>query len=151
VDATENQLRFSTDWKQEGLFEKAELPPPGSMDDSALVRETLVRAIKESGKSRAQIADEMSRLTGRTITEITLNKFSAESRTDYRWPAELDRAFCAATGDDQLLRCRAERAGYRVITKQEYELLELGREYLKQKRASEHISVLEKRLQGVDL
>lgn len=123
----------------------------GSMDDGPLVRHTLATSIKTSSRSRAQIAEEISRLTGRRLTEISLNKFTAETRTDYRWPAELDRAFATATGDDSILRCRAEQAGYHVVTSDEYALLELGRQYLTQKRAAQMAAELEKRLAGVDL
>jgi hypothetical protein len=120
------------------------------MNDSDLVRGVLAQAIRQCGKSRAQIAEEISFLSSREITEISLNKFTAESRTDYRWPAELDRAFCQATGDDTLLCCRAELAGYKMINATDAELLELGREYLKQKRANEKVAALEMRLRGVE-
>jgi hypothetical protein len=123
----------------------------GCLNDSALIRSVLIRSIKECSKSRAQIADEISRLTGRKITEVTLNKFTAESRGDYRWPAELNRAFCVATGSDLLLHAIAEAAGYMMIRGEDVELLELGREYLRQKRASEKVAILERHLAGVDL
>jgi hypothetical protein len=123
----------------------------GSLNDAALIRSVLTRSIRNSGKSRAQIADEMSFLVGSKITERQLNGFTAESREDYPWKGELDRAFCFVTGDDTLLKCRAELAGYRVITEQEAELLELGREYLRQKRANERVQLLEKRLSGVEV
>jgi hypothetical protein len=149
-DATENAQRFSTVRGQKNLFEGGKIAGPGSLDDSQMVREALARAIRKCHKSRAQLADEITRLTGRKLTEIVLNKFTAGSRTDYRWPAELDRAFAVATGDDAILRCRIEAAGLFVITAQECELLELGREYLRQKRASEQVALLEKRLRGVE-
>jgi hypothetical protein len=120
------------------------------MDDSALVRGVIAQAIRRCGKSRAQLAEEISFLFGREVTEISLNKFTAESRSDYRWPAELDRAFCEATGDNTLLSCRAELAGYKMINAIDAELLELGREYLKQKRANEKVAALEMRLRGVE-
>lgn len=122
---------------------------PGSMNDGALVRQVLIQSIRRSSKSRTQIAEEISSLCGYQVTETSLNKFTAESRTDYRWPGELDRAFCRATGDDTLLKVRAELAGYRVIGGHEIHLLELGREYLRQQRAAEEISILQHRLAGV--
>jgi len=136
---------------QPNLFQSASEVQFGCFDDGELVRKVLTDSIRKCKKSRAQLAEEISFLSGRRLTEISLNKFTAESRTDYRWPAELDRAFCHATGDDTLLRCRAELAGYRLITADEIELLELGREYLRQKRANERVQLLEKRLQGVEL
>lgn len=124
---------------------------PGTFNDRALIRAVLIQSIRKSTKSRAQIAEEISYLVDQTITETSLNKFTAESRTDYRWPGELDRAFCRVTGDDTLLKVRAELAGYKVIGGYEVHLLELGREYLRQKRAAEEVQMLEKRLAGVKL
>lgn len=124
---------------------------PGSMNDAAVVRGVLVDSIRRCGKSREQIADAMSYFTGSEITVRRLNGFTAESADDYRFPAELDRAFCMATSDFRLLRCRVELAGYRVIDATEAELLDLGREYLRQKRACEKVALLEKRLQGIEL
>jgi hypothetical protein len=121
------------------------------MNDAALIRSIVADAIRKSSKSRAQIAEEMTYLVGREITERMLNGFTADSRDDYRWPAELDRAFCEATGDDRLLRCRVELAGYRVISQQEAEILELGRQYLMRQRAADNLAALEKRLGGVAL
>jgi len=124
---------------------------PGSFNDAFIIRGILVDAIKRSGKSRIQLAEEMSLLTGREITERMLNGFTAESKEDYRWPAELDRAFCHATGDDRLLTCRVEQAGLQVINGEEADVLKLGRQYLIRKSADEQIALLEARLRGVTL
>lgn len=123
----------------------------GVLNDGAVVRAVLIRSMRQCNKSRAQIAEEMTYLSGREVTETALNKYTAESRTDYRWPGELDRAFCRATGDDTLLKVRAELAGYRVIGAEEIHLLELGREYLRQVRAAHEVEILKTRLAGVAL
>jgi hypothetical protein len=137
--------------REQMLFDQAPQMVPGSMNDASLVRAALVESIRKCGKSRETIADQMSMLTGTEVTVRRLNAFTAESREDFRWPAELDRAFCAVTGCNELMCCRAELAGFRLITKDEAELLELGREYIRHKRAHERVEMLEKRLQGVDL
>lgn len=93
----------------------------------------------------------MSELLSTRVTVGMLNAFSAESKRLHRWPAAWDRAFCQATGDYALLVCRVLRAGFFVITAEEHDLLELGRQYLLQKRAAEEISRIERSLQGVDL
>jgi hypothetical protein len=136
---------------QPGLFEADLKPVPGSMNDSSVIRTALVEAIRRSGHSREVIADKMSALTGTEITVRRINAFTAESREDYRFPLELARAFCTVTGDFSLLHWIAELSSLRLITDTEFELLCLGREYLIQKRASETIGMLEKRLQGVEL
>jgi hypothetical protein len=136
---------------QLALIEGANAELTGTMNDSALIRGVLVEAIRNSGKSRPQIADEMSRLVGRQITERMLNAYTAESQEEHRWPAELTRAFCSATGDARLLRVLAEAAGLRVINDTESHLLELGRNHLQRSRAERAISAIEQRLDGSGL
>lgn len=124
---------------------------PGALNDDLLVREVITDAIKRSGKSREQIADEMSRSLAIAVTARMISSFTSESKELHRWPGAWDRAFCAAVGNDSLLKCRIELAGYQVIDAAESELLALGREYLRQKRASAQVEMLERRLQGLDL
>jgi hypothetical protein len=137
--------------REQSLFDRTSQMVPGSMNDAALVRTALVESIRKCGKSRDTIAEEMSMLTGTEVTVRRLNAFTAESREDFRWPAELDRAFCAVTGCNDLIRGRIELAGLRLITKAEAELLELGREYIRHKQAHEKMEMLERRLAGVEL
>ncbi len=126
-------------------------PLPGSMNDELMVRSVLGDAIKRSGKSRPQVAEEMSDLLGLSVTERMLNAFTAESKELHRWPAAWDRAFCHSTCDDRLLICRLQAAGLRAITPQEEKLLDLGRQYLRRKRAEKKISQIENDFDGVDL
>jgi len=149
--STENYREYFSPDPQANLFADGSMALPGSMYDAALVRLALIEAIRKSDKSRETIADEMSSLSGTQVTVRRINAFTAESREDYRFPLELTRAFCVATSDFTLLRRVAEMAGFRLIDVVEADLLELGRESLRQKRASENIALLEKRLQGVDL
>jgi hypothetical protein len=55
-----------------------------------------------------------------------LNAFTAESHENHRWPAAWTRSFCQVTGDWRLMRCAAERAGFRLITPQQADLLQLA-------------------------
>jgi len=80
-----------------------------------------------------------------------ITSFTTETKELHRWPGAWDRSFCVAVNNNRLLFCRVELAGYRVIDATEADLLELGKETLKQKRAAENAAMLEKRLQGVDL
>lgn len=116
---------------------------PGSMDDASLVRALVSDAIKLSGKSREQIAEQMSYLTGKEITARMLNCCTAESKELHRWPAEWDRAFCAATNDYRLVRERAQLSGFIVLEKEEAELLELGRSYRAMKLATQTVHEIE--------
>lgn len=137
--------------RQGNLFEGTSSVLPGSLNDAALIRATVTEAIRKSGKTRETIAEDMSRLTGTEVTVRRLNAFTAESREDYRFPSELIRAFCIATGNDGLLRNLAQLAGFHLVNETDFQLLQLGREYLKQKRANEKVALLEKGLSGVEL
>ena len=124
---------------------------PGSLNDAHLVRAVLTEVIRACGKSRATICEEMTYLSGQEVTERRLNGFTAESKEDFRWPAELDRAFCTVTGDTRLLTCRVELHGLHVITADEMELLELGRAFLKRTQSEDQIALLQRRLHGRSL
>jgi hypothetical protein len=124
---------------------------PGSFNDDSLVRGIITDTIKRCGKSREEIAEQMEALLAVQITARMIASFTAESKELHRWPGAWDRAFCKVTGDFRLLRCRVELAGYHVIDGAEADLLELGREFLRQKRASERVSFLESRLVGVEI
>ena len=122
-----------------------------NFDDDQTIRSLISSAIRQCAKSREQIVEEMTALLGEKITLRMLNSYTSEAAEQHRWPLQYTRAFCHVIRDWSLLRCIAERAGFSLITPSESELLALGREYVRQKRASEQIALLEKRLQGVDL
>lgn len=149
--STENHAQSFAANRQASLFDGRKEVVPGTLNDAGVVRAALIEAIRKCGKSREELADQMSSLTGTEVTVRRINAFTAESREDYRFPSELARAFCLATGDFSLLRRQAELAGFHLVTETEYELLRLGREYLRQKRASSQVEMLEKRLAGVEL
>jgi hypothetical protein len=123
-------------------------PPQGSLNDVQCVRTALAESIRGCGKSRAQIAEEMTYLSNRKVTERMINGYTAESQEDYQFPADLTRAFCVATSDMRLLKCMAELQGLRVVNADEAELIELGRAFLQRTEAEEQIALLQKRLQG---
>jgi hypothetical protein len=124
---------------------------PGSLNDDSLVREVVTASIKRSGKSREQIAEEMTRTLGLPVTARMITSFTSESKELHRWPGAWDRSFCAAVNDNRLLFCLVELAGFRVIDSTESKLLELGREFLRQKRASENVQLIEAGLRGIEL
>ena len=107
--------------------------------------------MRKCPRSRAEIADLMSALTGTSVTEIQLNKYASDSREDYRFPCELQRAFCVVTGDYRLMTYAAQATGLLLVDAEDAALLELGREYLRQKRAASNIAALETKLSGVPL
>ena len=123
-------------------------PPQGSLNDELLVREIITRSIKQCSKSREVIAEEMSSSLDLAVTARMISSFTSKSKELHRWPGAWDRAFCAAVGSNDLLFCRVQRAGFKVIDQGEADLLELGREYLRQKQAAENIALLEQKLRG---
>jgi hypothetical protein len=130
----------------------AEDPPsPGSLNDESAIRTILTEVIRKSAKSREEIAEQMTVMVGERVSVRMLNSYTSEAAEQHRWPSQYTRAFCYVVQDWGLLRCIVERAGFRMITPAEAELLALGREYLRQKRAAEQIQLLEKRLGGFDL
>jgi hypothetical protein len=124
---------------------------PGTLNDDSMVRAIITNSIKRSSFSREAIAERMSELLGLSVTARMITSFTAESKELHRWPGAWDRAFCAAVDDDTLLKCRAEAAGYQLIRDEEIQLLELGRQYLRRKRAAEETDRLEACLRSVDL
>ncbi len=117
-----------------------------SCDDDSLVRGILTDAMRRCTKSRAQLADELSVLVGRPVTEAMLNAYTASSKDGHRWPSAWDRAFCVVTGDFRLLREKVALAGLRVIGEEDVEFLELGRQYLAQEKAAEAIARLKNKI-----
>lgn len=76
----------------------------GELAVDTRVREMLANAIRNCSKSREQIAEEMSGLTGKPITVHMMNAYTAICKEPSRFPACWVQAFCDVTGDDQLQR-----------------------------------------------
>jgi hypothetical protein len=76
----------------------------GSADHDLKLRTLFADILYRCPKSRDQIADEMSAITGRKITKQMLDGYAAPSKEAARFPAAFTPAFCKATGDDRLLR-----------------------------------------------
>jgi hypothetical protein len=68
--------------------------------DSAL-RRLLTASIKRSGKTRAEIAAEMTLHTGQRISKRMVNDWTAESKKPARFPAAFVATFCEVTGSDE--------------------------------------------------
>jgi hypothetical protein len=119
---------------------------PGSLNDESIVRGIVTDAIRKSAKSREIIAEEMSQLVGARVTVRMLNSYTSGAAEQHRWPAQYTRAFCHVVQDWTLLRCITDLSGFHLISVEELDLLELGRQYLKRKSADEQITLLEAKL-----
>lgn len=124
---------------------------PAGMNQDSVVRALLTDAIKKSPKKRQQIAEELTVALGVRITEAMLNAYTSATHDRYRWPLAWTCAFSKITGDTRLVTALGECLGLMVCDEQERLLLELGRQYLQQKQATDRISDLEKKLKGQEL
>ena len=77
-------------------------PEPDSQD--LKVRKTIRQAIRASGKSRSQIADELAARLGRPVSDRMLDDFAAPSKEGSRFQAAWVAAFCEVTNDRRLQR-----------------------------------------------
>jgi hypothetical protein len=98
----------------------------GLLNLAADVRKAMTTAIRESGKSREQIAGEMSVATGMPITLYMLNAWTAESREDHRFPLQYAVAFEAVTGSFALTELHNARRGCRTLIGADALLADLG-------------------------
>lgn len=144
--STENGDRRFSAGAQQKLFGLKTSTAAGSLDDAATVRSSIGNSLRRSAKSREQIAECMSRLTGTQVTVRQLNNFTSEAREDCRFPLELLRAFCVAAEDYSPLIEIVRELNLNLITETESNVLALGREYLRQKSATETMKRLEEQL-----
>lgn len=121
----------------DGLFS----PPPraipaaiGALDIGLRLRETLALVLHDAidpvtgeRMDRFAVAIALSRLCGRDVTKNMLDRFTAPSAEDWRFPAELIPALVKATGDRRLLELLAELCEARVVVGAEVWEAELGR------------------------
>jgi len=95
-----------------------------------LIGDLIADVIRASGKSRAVIADEMSRALGTEVTLHMLNAYTATSKQQQvRFPAAFVAAFCRVTGDDRLQRA--------LLSPWLREVLEIGEHELAVRRGVE--------------
>lgn len=106
--------------KQQDLFEyirklnearNADPDTEGTFNIRERLRRALNRAIKECGRSRAQIAGEMSHFLGVDVTKSIIDAWTAESKDNYRIPAEYLPAFCRVTDSNAPIEILNETAG----------------------------------------
>ncbi len=99
----------------------------GSLRSSEAVKEALRVALRGCGLSRETVADELSRLTGESISIHTVNNWAAPGKNDRSIPLEQLAALCVVTGDAGIARAALEAAGLTVLEDHEVPYFELGR------------------------
>lgn len=110
----------------------------GSFDIDGRLRRSLSEAIRDSGRSRAEIAAVMTDLVyGEAEGEITkaqIDSWCAPSRGDWNFPVKYLPAFVQATGAIWLLDELAALVGCKVLAGEQALLAELGAILLHERR-----------------
>lgn len=123
----------------------------GSLNWDAELRAALSEAIKNSKKSRAEIAAAMEDALGADpnypVSVSTLDAWTAPSRTDWRFPLLYLPAFIEATGATWLLARLAAKSGHQVVTGEAAIGAELGAVLAEQDRLKERARDLRKLMQ----
>lgn len=111
------------------LFDVPVAPAPvgGSLDYATELRFVLSDAVKRCPKTRNEIAARMSDLTGHDITKAQIDAWTAESKTEWRFPFEYAAAFEVATDSTCLQELLGRKRGSRILVGEETLLAELGR------------------------
>lgn len=99
----------------------------GSLRTSEGVKEALRGALRNCGLSREVIAEELSRLTGESISIHQINNWTSAAKDDRSIPLEQLAALTIVTGDAGLAQTALECAGYVVLRPEERAFYELGR------------------------
>lgn len=122
---------------------------PGGMDISLVVRDAIVALLSFAsahGLDRHDVAAQVSRLTGRDMSKNMLDRYTAPSADDWRFPLEALPALTLATGDYRLLELVAEKCGCRIARGEEALLAEIGALMLQERSVKSRLGVLQKNL-----
>jgi hypothetical protein len=108
------------------------------------LRSSLRQAIKECPLSVAQIAGEISHLTGDTITADVIYSWTRETDSDgginrRHIPAEYLPAFCSVTGCNEPLIIMGKLSGFFVLPGPEALRAEIAREEARKKRITDSL------------
>lgn len=98
-----------------------------SLRTSGGVKEALRQALDQCGLSRETVADELTRLTGETVTVHTVNNWAAQGKAERRIPLDQLAALSIVTGDPGIARAALGPAGLIVLDRDQAPLYELGK------------------------
>ena len=104
------------------------------------------RDLKHPTKSRRGIADELSSILGRTITEANLNNLASVAHQRHRLHLDVAAAIYKVTGNMNALKAALEPFGILPITGKDITYLELAKALRKRQRLDREIEELEGRL-----
>lgn len=97
--------------------------------------------LRECRLSRAQVAEELSRLCGRVVTESQIDAYTAETKS-HRFPAELVPAWVKVTGSVRLLSLLCGEAGMWLGSRTDHGFAEYGRAAVRREKESARLEQL---------
>lgn len=106
----------------------------GGLGRKEAVREALTQALDSCPLSREQIASEMSRLTGESLSINHLNNWTSGAKRDWRFPLEYASALLVITGDAGIVDAILEGTGMAVLDKDDQMYVEYGRLVVEEKQ-----------------
>lgn len=111
-----------------------------------LLTETMTAAKINHGIDRYDIAMQMSRLLNRDISKNMLDRYSAPSADEWRFPMEALPALVQVTDDARLLTLVNDACGYKAMPNEAAALAELVTLELQERRIKEQKERLRKQL-----
>jgi hypothetical protein len=118
--------KIDSDSNQPTLFSIAPDQLPGSLDLETAVRCAVTEAIKRSPKKRLQVAEEMTALVGRPITERMIDAYCADSHEQHRFPLAWLPALCRVTGNFIAAEPVIRALGANIISAEQMKRLQFG-------------------------
>jgi hypothetical protein len=114
----------------------------GNSDLQLAIKRAAANDVRECRRSRAQIADELSSRTGRSISVAQIDAYLAETKSGHRFPCDLLPAWVQVTGSRRVLDILCAAAGYCLADQTERELAELGRECIRREKSQSRLEAL---------
>lgn len=102
-------------------------PLPGALSIGPALRALISDLLKRSPYTRYEIAARMSELTSQQITKHQLDSWTAESRSDWRFPLEYLPALEVALETHEITAWLAGLRGCKVLVGKEAMLAEIGK------------------------
>jgi hypothetical protein len=99
----------------------------GSLRAKEAVKEALKAALHKCGLSREVVAEELSRLTGESVSHHQINNWIAPTKDDRCIPLEYAGALAVITGDSGFVQIAVEAAGLLVLSREQSPYYELGK------------------------
>ncbi len=125
--------------------------PQGALDTSPQVAAELHAALQnaaKNNKSREQVADEVSHLTGRRISKAMLDNYvsRASSKEPYQLPAALVNAICQVCDYYGLIRLLCRTSKFEAVGAEELAYMKLGQLQLEKERITKEERETRKKL-----